>query len=67
MPSTGKVRITVDEESFIVEKLDALASAEGLSRNDIMRRAIRRFLFSLSSGSFEGTITPKEQPATELT
>lgn len=51
MPAAGKIRITVDEDPAIVERLDALADAEGLSRNDIMRRAIRRLLFSLPSNS----------------
>jgi metal-responsive CopG/Arc/MetJ family transcriptional regulator len=49
MPAKGKVRITVDEELEIVEKLDELARAEGLSRNDIVRRAIRLFLMPKSS------------------
>lgn len=61
MPAAGKVRITVDEDPAIVEQIDAIAEAEGLSRNDIMRRAIRRLLFSLSISSTEGIISSKEQ------
>jgi metal-responsive CopG/Arc/MetJ family transcriptional regulator len=62
MPAVGKIRITVDEDPKIVEALDALAEAEGLSRNDIMRRALRRLLFSLSIGSDSGS-EPTKQPA----
>lgn len=62
MPAAGKVRITVDEDPAIVARIDALADAEGLSRNDIMRRAIRRLLFSLTSGSIDGSNLSKEQP-----
>lgn len=62
MPAAGKVRITVDEDPAIVARMDALADAEGLSRNDIMRRAIRRLLFSLTSGSIDGSNLSKEQP-----
>lgn len=54
MPAAGKIRITVDEDPAIVEQIDALAEAEGLSRNDIMRRALRRLLFSLSISSTNG-------------
>lgn len=62
MPAAGKIRITVDEDPAIVARMDALADAEGLSRNDIMRRAIRRLLFSLSNGSVDGSNPPKDQP-----
>lgn len=65
MPAAGKVRITVDEEPAIVAQMDALANAEGLSRNDIMRRAIRNMLFSLPAGSIQRTNphTEQSQPA----
>jgi hypothetical protein len=62
MPAAGKIRITVDEDPAIVARMDALADAEGLSRNDIMRRAIRRLLFSLTSGSIDGSNPSIEQP-----
>jgi metal-responsive CopG/Arc/MetJ family transcriptional regulator len=63
MPAANKIRITVDEDPAIVERIDALANAEGLSRNDILRRAIRRLLFSLSNGSIDGSNPSVEQPA----
>lgn len=62
MPAAGKIRITVDEDPAIVEQIDALAEAEGLSRNDIMRRALRRLLFSLSVGSTDGINPSAEKP-----
>ncbi len=61
MPAAGKIRITVDEDPAIVARIDALADAEGLSRNDIMRRAIRRLLFSLSNCSTDGSDPSVEQ------
>jgi predicted transcriptional regulator len=62
MPAAGKIRITVDEEPSIVARIDALAEAEGLSRNDIMRRALRRLLFSLSNSSTNGSEPKTDQP-----
>jgi metal-responsive CopG/Arc/MetJ family transcriptional regulator len=62
MPAAGKVRITVDEDPAIVARLDALADEEGLSRNDIVRRAIRRLLFSLSNGSTDGSNPQTDRP-----
>lgn len=44
---SDKIRIVVDEDASIVARLDALAETEGLSRSDMLRRAIRRLLFSL--------------------
>lgn len=64
MPAAGKIRITVDEDPSIVEKIDALAEAEGLSRNDIMRRALRRLLFSLSNNSTDGINSSVENTKT---
>jgi metal-responsive CopG/Arc/MetJ family transcriptional regulator len=46
---SDKIRIVVDEDASIVARLDALAESEGLSRADMLRRAIRRMLFSLPS------------------
>jgi hypothetical protein len=42
-----KICLVVDEESAIVARLDAIAAAEGIARSDVLRRAIRRLLFSL--------------------
>jgi len=47
MISEGKVRLVVDEDQAIVERLDAIAKAEGLARSDVLRRAIRRLVFSM--------------------
>ena len=46
MSDKTKIRIVVDEDAEIVARLDALAAPEGLSRADMLRRAIRRLLFS---------------------
>lgn len=62
MPAVGKIRITVDEDPAIVAQMDALAVEEGLSRNDIMRRAIRRLLFSLSNSSTDGSTPTTDRP-----
>ena len=58
MPAKGRLRITVDEDPCIVERLDAAARAEGLSRNDLMRRAIRLLLSSLSNSDFKVIVVP---------
>lgn len=42
-----KIRIVVDEDESIVKRLDAIAEAEGIARSDVLRRAIRRLLFSM--------------------
>lgn len=47
MIAKGKVRLVVDEDEKIVAQLDDMAEAEGLARADILRRAIRRLLFSM--------------------
>lgn len=47
MTDRVKIRLVVDEDESIVLKLDAIAESEGLSRADILRRAIRRLLLSL--------------------
>jgi metal-responsive CopG/Arc/MetJ family transcriptional regulator len=41
-----KPRIVVDDEQEIVDQLDAIAAAEGISRSDVVRRALRLLLFS---------------------
>jgi hypothetical protein len=55
MTDKPKIRIVVDEDAPIVERLDAIADAEGLSRSDILRRAIRRLLFSSTVPTFGNT------------
>lgn len=57
---SDKIRIVVDEDASIVARLDALAETEGLSRSDMLRRAIRRLLFSLPTVPEIGN-DPKEQ------
>lgn len=57
---SDKIRIVVDEDASIVARLDALAETEGLSRADMLRRAIRRMLFSLPIVPENGN-NPKEQ------
>lgn len=47
MISKGKIRLVVDEDEAIVSRLDQIAEAEGLARADVLRRAIRRLLFSM--------------------
>lgn len=47
MISKGKIRIVVDEDQAIVAQIDAIAEAEGLARADVLRRAIRRLIFSM--------------------
>jgi hypothetical protein len=46
MTDKPKVRIVVDEDAAIVARLDAIAEAESISRADVLRRAIRRLVFS---------------------
>jgi metal-responsive CopG/Arc/MetJ family transcriptional regulator len=61
MTDRSKIRIVVDEDAPIVERLDAMAEAEGLSRSDMLRRAIRRLIFSPNVPTF-GNI-PESQTA----
>lgn len=49
MIGKNKVRLVVDEDENIVKQIDAIAEAEGIARSDVLRRAIRRLLFSLPS------------------
>lgn len=62
MTENLKTRIVVDEDTPIVDQLDAVAKAEGISRADVLRRAIRRYLFSLSTVPTSGSI-PEEVAA----
>lgn len=47
MIGKDKIRLVVDEDKTIVARIDEIAEAEGLARADILRRAIRRLLFSM--------------------
>lgn len=47
MSDKAKIRLVVDEDAAIVARLDAIAEAEGIARSDVLRRAIRRLLFSM--------------------
>lgn len=47
MTDKNKIRIVVDEDAAIVARIDEIAEAEGIARADILRRAIRRLLFSM--------------------
>lgn len=49
MIGKNKIRLVVDEDENIVKQIDAIAEAEGIARADVLRRAIRRLLFSLPS------------------
>lgn len=49
MTDKPKIRIVVDEDASIVAQLDQVADAESISRADVLRRAIRRYLFSLTT------------------
>lgn len=46
MTEKPKIRIVVDEDAAVVALLDAIAEAESISRADVLRRAIRRLVFS---------------------
>lgn len=46
MTDKPKIRLVVDELPEIVARLDAIAEAEGIARADVLRRAIRRLIFS---------------------
>ena len=60
MTDKPKIRIVVDEDATIVERLDAIAAAESISRADVLRRAIRRLVFSTPTVSTFGTISEPE-------
>lgn len=65
MTDKNKIRIVVDEDAAIVARIDEIAEAEGIARADILRRAIRRLLFSMPSVLTSENI-PREQ-ATDVT
>lgn len=60
MTDKPKVRIVVDEDATIVERLDAIAAAESISRADVLRRAIRRLVFPLPTVPTFGNISEEE-------
>lgn len=62
MTEKPKIRLVVDEDAQIVQEIDAMAESEGLSRSDILRRAIRRLLF-LSTVPTSGNNPKDEQVA----
>lgn len=64
MSEKSRIRIVVDEDPAIIARLDAIAERESLSRSDVVRRAIRRLVFSLPTGSTDGIIPEVEtEPA----
>lgn len=62
MSDKTKIRIVVDEDADIVARLDAIAEREAISRSDMLRRAIRRMLFSLPNDFTNETISKSESP-----
>lgn len=46
MTNEQKIRVVVDEDVAVIERLDAMAKAEGVARSDMLRRAIRKLVFS---------------------
>lgn len=52
MTDKPKIRIVVDEDAAIVAQLDVIAEAESISRADVLRRAIRRLIFSSGLPTF---------------
>ncbi len=65
MTDKPKIRIVVDEDAAIVAKLDAIAEAESISRSDVLRRAIRRLVFSVPTSPTFG-VSPEVQTAAEI-
>lgn len=63
MTEKSKVRLVVDEDAAIVARLDAIAESEGIARSDVLRRAIRRLLFSLPNVPTFGNSPEVDQPA----
>lgn len=56
MSEKAKVRIVVDEDAAIVERLDAIAAREGIARADVLRRAIRLLVLSTPTVTSFGNI-----------
>lgn len=65
MIKDSKIRLVVDEERAIVEKLDAMAKAEGITRSDMLRRAIRHIAFSSPSVPTCGSVPHMQSTTTQ--
>lgn len=63
MTDKPKIRIVVDEDASIVAQLDQIADAESISRADVLRRAIRRYLFSLTTVPAIGNVSEVDNVA----
>lgn len=50
------------DDAAVIAQLDAIARDEGISRADVLRRAIRRYLFSLATVPASGSV-PEEVAA----
>lgn len=59
-----KIRVVVDEDVTIIERLDAMAEAEGVARSDMLRRAIRQLVFSSSGVPSFGKSPEPSDPVT---
>ena len=61
MTDKTKIQVTVTEDAELIARIDDIAEREGLKRADILRRAIRTWLFSLPNTYDKVSITaPKE-------
>ena len=61
MTDKTKIQVTVTEDAELIARIDDIAEREGLKRADILRRAIRTWLFSLPNTHDNVSITaPKE-------
>lgn len=63
MTDKSKIRIVVDEDAAIVALLDMIAEAESISRADVLRRAIRRLVFSSPAKPTFGNSPEETEPA----
>jgi len=64
MTDNPKIRIVVDEDATIVARIDAIAKSESISRSDVLRRAIRRLVFSMPQTSTFGVSPEVNNPDT---
>jgi len=60
MSEKKTIQITVIEDLELVSQIDSIAAREGLSRADVLRRAIRSWLFSLPSTYDDVSVSQKE-------
>lgn len=63
MTDKPQVKVSFDEDAEIMQRIDAIAESEGTSRSAIIRRALRRLLFSMPSVPTCGSV-PQMQPTT---